>query len=112
MPLVLDEAHSERQLQAILFTLVTLGYIDGSFDPSERRFIEEKIQELVDVWISESDFYHDLDPGFVESVKQYEKQNLLEVLDSIDQSLSGLMETEVGIDDKLDEFTPACLHQN
>ncbi len=109
MSLVLDEAHSERQLQAILFTLVTLGYIDGSFDPEERKFIEEKIQEMVDVWISESDFYQNLDPGFVESVKQYEKQNLLEVLDSIDQSLSKLMETEVGIDDELNDFISSRL---
>lgn len=109
MTLVLDEAQSERQLQAILFILVTLGYIDGSFDPSERKFIEDRIQEIVDNWINRSDFYRNLDAAFVENIKHYEKQSLLEVLDSIDQSLAKLMDTEVGIDDKLDEFISSRL---
>ena len=109
MTLVIDEAHSERQLQAILFALVTLGYIDGTFDSSERRFVEDRIQELVDEWISRSDFYQNIDPGFVESIKRYEKRHLFEVLEAIDQSLNRLMATEVGVDDKPADFISSRL---
>jgi hypothetical protein len=103
------ESERDRQLHAILFTLVTLGHIDGTFDPRERSFIEERIQEMVDDWVSGSPFYADMDPGFLDAVKRYERRYLLEVLDTIEASVSKLLTVEVGVDDQRDAFIQSRL---
>ena len=43
-----DAAVAERQMQAVIFCLVSFGYIDTEFDKREKSFIVQHIQELVE----------------------------------------------------------------
>jgi hypothetical protein len=38
---------AEQQMQAVIFYLITFGYIDGDFDSSERDFIRDYVHKLV-----------------------------------------------------------------
>lgn len=107
--LQVDGEGSERQLQAVLFALVTLGYVDGSFDPEEREVIEETIGELVDSWIGEPGVYDLLDPELVASIKGYEKRQLFDALGAMDRSLARLMATEVGAEENREGFISSRL---
>jgi hypothetical protein len=109
MTLIIEESNAERQLQAVLFALITLGYVDGSFDPEERQFIEDTIGELVEGWIHRSGAYAHLDPALRESMARYEKRHLFAVLDAIDQSLAKLMDTEVSVEDDREAFVSSRL---
>lgn len=42
-----DPQVAERQMNAVITYLTAFGYIDGSFDSDERRFLREYIQKLV-----------------------------------------------------------------
>lgn len=103
-PVALEEAQGQRQLQAILFALITLGYVDGSFDPRERKLIEETIGELVEGWSQRSGRVDNLEPEVLASIRGYQRKQLFEVLDAIDQSLARLLVTEVGVEDEREGF--------
>lgn len=105
----LEEAQAQRQLQAVLFALITLGYVDGSFDPRERRLIEETIGELVESWLQRSAALGSLEPEMLATIRGYQRQQLFEVLDSIDQSLARLMATEVAVEDERERFISSRL---
>jgi hypothetical protein len=42
-----DPRLADKQMRAILFYLVTFGHIDGEFDPSEKAFIRNYVEQLV-----------------------------------------------------------------
>ena len=42
-----DPAIAKRQMLAIVFLLTAFGHTDGKFDLAEKRFVQEKIAELV-----------------------------------------------------------------
>jgi Calcineurin-like phosphoesterase len=42
-----DPQQAEQQMHAIIFYLVTFGYIDGDFDAAERSFVRDYIRKLV-----------------------------------------------------------------
>jgi hypothetical protein len=107
--LALEDAKAQRQLQAVLFALVTLGYVDGSFDPRERRLVEETIGELVEGWLGRFAELGSLTPEALGSLRRSYRQQLFEVLGSIDQSLARLMATEVGVEDERERFISSRL---
>src|SRR5689334_19679333 len=43
-----DPKIAEQQMDAIVFSLTTFGYIDGDFDDSERGFVREYVRKLVE----------------------------------------------------------------
>jgi hypothetical protein len=43
-----DANRAEQEMHAVIFYLVTFGYIDGDFDASEKVFVKETIAKLVD----------------------------------------------------------------
>jgi hypothetical protein len=43
-----DPRRAEHQMHAVIFYLVTFGYIDGDFDAAERSTVREIIQRLID----------------------------------------------------------------
>lgn len=43
-----DPSVAERQMEALLFSLTTFGYIDGDFDASERALVRATIERLVE----------------------------------------------------------------
>ena len=43
-----DPKRAEHEMHAVIFYLVTFGYIDGDFDDKERGFVKETIRRLID----------------------------------------------------------------
>jgi len=43
-----DPKIAEQQMHAIIFYLTTFGYIDGDFDQSEKKFVRDYVQKLVE----------------------------------------------------------------
>jgi hypothetical protein len=43
-----DPQRAEHQMHAVIFYLVTFGYIDGDFDAKEKSFVKEIIRQLID----------------------------------------------------------------
>jgi hypothetical protein len=43
-----DPKRAEQELHAVIFYLVTFGYIDGDFDSREKAFVKDTIRKLVE----------------------------------------------------------------
>ncbi len=43
-----DPLRAEQQMHAVIFYLVTFGYIDGDFDAKEKSFVKEIIRQLIE----------------------------------------------------------------
>ena len=43
-----DPQRAEHQMHAVIFYLVTFGYIDGDFDAQEKSFVKEIIRQLIE----------------------------------------------------------------
>ena len=43
-----DPKRAEQEMHAVIFYLVTFGYIDGDFDDKERGFVKDTIRTLID----------------------------------------------------------------
>jgi hypothetical protein len=43
-----DPKRAEHEMHAVIFYLVTFGYIDGDFDDNERGFVKQTIRTLID----------------------------------------------------------------
>jgi hypothetical protein len=43
-----DPTRAEQEMNAIIFYLVTFGYIDGDFDAKEKTFVRDYIEKLID----------------------------------------------------------------
>ena len=42
-----DGNRAEQQMRAVIFYLVTFGYIDGDFDAAEKSFVRATIERLI-----------------------------------------------------------------
>src|SRR5579872_5497511 len=49
-----DPAVAKQQMLAIVFLLTAFGHMDGKFALSEKRFVQEKIAELVEQRMQEA----------------------------------------------------------
>src|SRR5215213_7796600 len=43
-----DPKRAEQEMRAVIFYLVTFGYIDGDFDAAERSLVREVIRKLIE----------------------------------------------------------------
>src|SRR6476620_1382961 len=43
-----DPKRAEHEMHAVIFYLVTFGYIDGDFDASEKSLVREVIKNLIE----------------------------------------------------------------
>src|SRR5215470_1848120 len=43
-----DPKRAENEMHAVIFYLVTFGYIDGDFDAAEKSFVRETIRTLIE----------------------------------------------------------------
>lgn len=43
-----DPQRAEHEMHAVIFYLVTFGYIDGDFDAAEKGFVREIIRKLIE----------------------------------------------------------------
>lgn len=49
-----DPQLAERQMTALIYYLTTFGYVDGDFDPSERKVVRSFIERLITARVSEA----------------------------------------------------------
>jgi len=43
-----DPKRAENEMHAVIFYLVTFGYIDGDFDAAEKSFVRDIIRKLIE----------------------------------------------------------------
>src|SRR5215470_1821743 len=91
----------EQQMAAIIVYLTTFGYIDGNFDLSEKLFVLNYIQTLVDLRLDELAIP---DPALRLELAQKMKQHYDEQFERIDVYIRGLFDEVVGDNEQLDRF--------
>lgn len=105
-----DPNIAERQMEALIFSLIAFGYIDGDFDDSERTLIKQTIQELVG---------HRVDTGMPDATAEVRAdlverfgQHFEEKFEQIDKRVDDLFHEPVAKDEDRDTFVHAKLKQH
>jgi hypothetical protein len=104
-----DPAVAERQMEALIFSLTTFGYIDGDFDEAEKELVAHTIDRLVE---------RRVDAG-VPNAKPEDRAKLItrftrhfrEKLDLIDEHVRELFHEPLAGDEDRDTFVHAKLKQ-
>ncbi|MBN1947627.1 MAG: serine/threonine protein phosphatase [Bradymonadales bacterium] len=96
-----DQSVADQQMYAIIFYLVTFGYIDGEFDATERAYSKEYIRRLVE-WRADGLGLEDQKNRRYYVEKSY--QHFLEVFAGIDQWVSDLFLEAVSKDEDINQF--------
>ena len=104
-----DPTVAERQMEALIFSLTTFGYIDGDFDDSEKDVIRGTIRELV---------ARRVDTGMPEATDDVRSDlidrfsvHFLEKFEQIDAHVNELFHEPVAKDEDRDNFVHAKLKQ-
>src|SRR5688572_19089512 len=88
-----DGNRAEQEMHAVIFYLVTFGYIDGDFDAQEKQFVRETIRRLIEE--RAHDAMPDAPPAVrAEIVDKYTK-HFHEVFEGIDQNVKELFTESV-----------------
>ena len=92
-----DPTMAEQEMNAIIFYLVTFGYIDGDFDAAEKTFVREYIHKLIDARARHAmpDAAEDVR---TEVVQKYTR-HFHEVFEGIDQNVKELFTESVSTDE-------------
>jgi hypothetical protein len=102
-----DPKRAENQMHAVIFYLVTFGYIDGDFDASERSLVKETIRRLIEhrAQLAMPDAP---EAARVEVVDKYTK-HFHEVFEGIDQNVKDLFTESVAGDEDPKAFVHSRL---
>ena len=88
-----DPKRAEHEMHAVIFYLVTFGYIDGDFDASEKSLVREVIRKLIEHRATAA--MPDAPPNVkAEVVTKYTK-HFHEVLEGIDQNVKDMFTESV-----------------
>lgn len=104
-----DPNVAERQMEALIFSLTTFGYIDGDFDTAEKDLVKETIRGLVERRVdtgmpnAEADVRRDLVQRFT--------THFQEKFEQIDRHVMDLFLEPVAKDEDRDTFVHAKLKQ-
>lgn len=102
-----DPKRAEHEMHAVIFYLVTFGYIDGDFDATEKSFVRDVIRKLIEHRA------HVAMPGAADSVKAevVEKftRHFHEVFEGIDQNVKELFTESVSENEDPKAFVHAKL---
>lgn len=101
-----DPRLAEQQMAAIIVYLTTFGYIDGNFDLSEKIFVLNYIQSLVEMRVNELGVP---DPAVRLEMQQKWKTHYDEYFEQVDNYIRGLFDEVVAGDENLDRFVYAKL---
>lgn len=104
-----DPAVAERQMEAILFSLTTFGYIDGEFDDTERGFIRDYIGRLVARRVETG--MPDATEGIRADLVTRFTRHFIEKFENIDAHVRELFNEPIAKDDDRDAFVHAKLKQ-
>lgn len=88
-----DPQRAEHQMHAVIFYLVTFGYIDGDFDAKEKAFIREIIHKLIEHRAREA--MPDAPEAVRQDVVTKFTRHFHEVLEGIDQNVKELFTESV-----------------
>jgi hypothetical protein len=104
-----DPTVAEQQMQAVLFFMVTFGYIDGDFDASEKEFVRKQIGGLVEARVDGA--MPDADPALrAELVAKY-TTHFREVFEGIDEHVKELLSEPVAAGEEQGGFVRSKLKQ-
>ena len=88
-----DPKRAEHEMHAVIFYLVTFGYIDGDFDDNERGFVRQTIRSLIDHRAREA--MPDAAEAVRAEVVDKFSAHFQEVFEGIDQSVKELFTESV-----------------
>lgn len=88
-----DPQRAEHQMHAVLFYLVTFGYIDGDFDAAEKGFVREIIRKLIEHRANQA--MPDAAPSVRAEVVAKFTRHFHEVFEGIDQNVKDLFTESV-----------------
>jgi hypothetical protein len=88
-----DPARAEQEMHAVIFYLVTFGYIDGDFDQAERSFVRETIRTLIEHRADVA--MPDADAAIRAEVVSKFTRHFHEVFEGIDQNVKELFTESV-----------------
>jgi hypothetical protein len=104
-----DPNLAERQMHAVIFFLTTFGYIDGDFDKSEKGYVRDQIQKLVEQRVK--DAMGDEDPKTQKELVAKYGAHFREVFEGIDQRVKDLFQEPIAAGEDQDAFVNAKLKQ-
>jgi hypothetical protein len=93
---------AEQQMRAIIFYLTTFGHIDGDFDESEKKFVREYIEKLVQHRVATG--MPDASPEVAEELTRKFTKHFLEVFQNIDAHVQELFTEAVSQEENQDDF--------
>jgi hypothetical protein len=102
-----DPETAERQMHAVIFYLTTFGHIDGDFDASERTFVRNYIEALVEQRVRTAG--QKLTPDVQRDLVKKYTAHFHEVFESIDHEVKELFSEAVSRDEEHDNFVHAKL---
>ena len=102
-----DPKRAEQEMHAVIFYLVTFGYIDGDFDAKERAFVKETIFRLIDQRAREA--MTDAPESMRREIIDKYTKHFHEVFDGIDQNVKDLFTESVSTDEDPKAFVHARL---
>jgi hypothetical protein len=102
-----DPKRAEHEMHAVIFYLVTFGYIDGDFDDKERGFVKETIRTLIDHRARQA--MPDAPDAVRAEVVQKFTQHFHEVFEGIDTSVKELFKESVSNDEDPKAFVHSRL---
>lgn len=101
-----DGPEAEKQMRAVIFYMTTFGYIDGDFDDSEKKFVREYIQKLVEHRVQGA---VQGDDRLAAELTQKYSTHFLEVFETIDHQVKDLFTEAVAEGEEQDTFVHAKL---
>jgi calcineurin-like phosphoesterase family protein len=101
-----DPDVAEQQMTAIIFYLTTFGYIDGSFDLSEKIFVLEYIRHLVEMRVEEARIE---DPMVRLELTNKYTAHFDEIFEQIDNQIRGHFDEVVASEENVEQFVYAKL---
>ena len=104
-----DPNVAERQMEALIFSLTTFGYIDGDFDTAEKDLVKETIRRLVERRVDTG--MPDAEPAVRTDLVQRFTTHFHEKFEQIDRHVLDLFLEPVAKDEDRDNFVQAKLKQ-
>ncbi|MBX3192001.1 MAG: serine/threonine protein phosphatase [Labilithrix sp.] len=102
-----DPQRAEHQMHAVIFYLVTFGYIDGDFDANEKGFVRDTIRKMIEQ--RALDAMPDAAPEVRDDVVTKYTRHFHEVFEGIDQNVKDLFTESVSTNEDPKAFVHARL---
>lgn len=99
-----DVKEAEKEIHALLYYLTTFGYIDGEFDLSEKAFIREYIEKIVDSKMAESEAYKELPEKALKQLRDEQVTHYTLVFEQIDESIAEMFSEAVAHGEDLNKI--------